>query len=145
MLIQPTFKKQSCHSCCTCAVEWNGRNADIFRFGSSRGLRLLLRESHLHGEHLSHSNGSWQNKQPRGKVQTSWTWDTIRQTFCAPPSPHHRTVPAAESEVAGSQQVCIESNAKHTRTRYRCILHFSPPIHLHLLQGIEGRFKSRGG
>ena len=66
---------------------WNGRNADFFHFGSSQGLRMLLKESHLHGEHLSHSNGSWQNKQLRGKVQTLWTWDTILQTFCSLPSP----------------------------------------------------------
>lgn len=127
--------KQSCHSrCCKFIIQstnctcsgWEGRNADIFRYGNSRGLHILLKEV-VCMMNICHVEMNHDKINSRGESK-----DFAKDFHCPPQSPQQNQ----RSEVtAGLHWI---KRKIHPDTCYRCILHFSPQIHLHLRQGDGG-------
>lgn len=129
---------------------WDGRNCDIFRNGNSQGLHILLKEvacmmtiCHIQMNRDKINSQGESTGSVNGKSNMRRPPSALPKTFRLLPLP--TTVPAAECHMNQRSQVTAGlhwiKRKIHLDTCYRCILHFSPPIHLHLSLGIEEKFK----
>lgn len=146
-------EKQSCRSCCgkfiihsticTCRVALNGTNTDIFHYGNCQSLCMLLKKKVICMMNICHLQMNRDKINSRGEstdfVDSKPDLHTrhFAYSHCPPLSACSRM--PYEIEVVGHSRFAL-NQAQNTPW---CILHFSPPIHLHLRQGIEEKFKFR--
>lgn len=130
--------------------DWDGKIVKFSIMGHSWSLHILpkevicMRNICHHQMNCDKINSQGESTDSvNGEPSMRSTPPALPKTFCLLPLP--TMVSAAECHMYQRSQVTAGlhwiKRKIHANTCYRCILHFSPPIHLHLSWRIEKKFK----